>query len=63
MANFIVEMKGGDHLLVAGADDAYAAMRAAGSYAAIHGIPLSAQRSDPDSLDEPEISFYVCAGR
>jgi hypothetical protein len=63
MANFIVEMKGGDYLLVAGADNAYAAMRAASSYASTLGVPLSAKPTNPDYLEEPEISFYVCAGR
>jgi uncharacterized protein YcsI (UPF0317 family) len=63
MATFIVEMKGGDYLLVAGAADAHAAIRVASRYTATHGIPLSARLSCPDSLDEPEISLYVCADR
>jgi hypothetical protein len=59
MANFIVEMKGGDYLLVAGADNAYAAMRAASSYASTLGVPLSAKPTNPDSLEEPEILLCV----
>ena len=56
-------MKSGNYLLVAGARDAYAAMRIASNYASTHGTPLSARPTAPNSLDEPEISLYVCADR
>jgi hypothetical protein len=63
MATYIVETTSGHHLLVNGADDAYSAIRIASSYASTHGVPLSARPTNPDSIDEPEISLYVCSGR